>query len=594
MRLESKSLNIPSFVLPKKAGARVKITLADRIKFGRFYPRGKGVPTEFTLVVCVEGPSETGLTYAEREYKEIIQLANVVGLVNFGDGEYRGEFFSAKPHTRRPRTEVQPLNPTGVVGCINNNSAKNNKTDNKKEQNITSNNNTPIDKPKPVADKTDNQKGKSYYIMDDEDSDIEQEVDGCVVEHFDTQNSPKPSKKAEVALQLRNEESTKSIINGPLKAVFPRSHEKVPFVMSMNGADLKTVVNDGNVRELPSEEWMGYAQATMKGHINALKLIASRINPEAPLIDGMIAAIEGLRVERKWRWSTTLSKATTIQGALAILPLYFHHCLSVNLKDSAVWKKEVSSMGKKTKEEIPTQARPATAEDVLKAIRGERLFRPQIAIALMLGWLTCARLGCILQLEKKDVLCQEGRLAITFRRGKGVRVRGPYTVDTQPLPKEWMELYEKYTEERKTERLFPQSLQGSDLCAALRKIHPVLEQRSIRRGSLQAMAANKVDEPTLMRFSGHTQVATLRRYLNWNRENAKVQDEMQAAATSLIPKELSTTPVVTPAPVAKKEKVTATTRQATKKPSPKAPKKGSTGQSKAKKPSKGSAATRRR
>ena len=83
--------------------------------------------------------------------------------------------------------------------------------------------------------------------------------------------------------------------------------------------------------------------------------------------------------------------------------------------------------------------------------------------------------------------------------------------------------------------MFPQSMQGSDLCKALRTINPKYEQRSIRRGALQTMASHGTDEETLMRFSGHTQVGTLRRYLNWNTINSKVQADMEKAAASLLP-----------------------------------------------------------
>ena len=43
-----------------------------------------------------------------------------------------------------------------------------------------------------------------------------------------------------------------------------------------------------------------------------------------------------------------------------------------------------------------------------------------------------------------------------------------------------------------------------------------LEQRSLRRGAIQALAKSPgITDEVLMMFSGHTQVATLRRYLSW-------------------------------------------------------------------------------
>jgi hypothetical protein len=53
------------------------------------------------------------------------------------------------------------------------------------------------------------------------------------------------------------------------------------------------------------------------------------------------------------------------------------------------------------------------------------------------------------------------------------------------------------------------------LLQALRRVHPKLEQRSMRRGALTSIARCGATEQELMLFSGHTQIRTLRRYLGW-------------------------------------------------------------------------------
>ena len=83
--------------------------------------------------------------------------------------------------------------------------------------------------------------------------------------------------------------------------------------------------------------------------------------------------------------------------------------------------------------------------------------------------------------------------------------------------------------------MFPRRLTGATLKLALRTVSPLLEQRSIRRGALQLMASNNTDETTLMRFSGHRRVETLRRYLNWNTVNSLVQSQMRKSAEVLNP-----------------------------------------------------------
>jgi hypothetical protein len=60
---------------------------------------------------------------------------------------------------------------------------------------------------------------------------------------------------------------------------------------------------------------------------------------------------------------------------------------------------------------------------------------------------------------------------------------------------------------------------GTQVRLLLREVcgDPDLGQRSIRRGALQYLSAQGVPEATMMHFSGHSRVETLRRYLSWGR-----------------------------------------------------------------------------
>jgi integrase len=68
---------------------------------------------------------------------------------------------------------------------------------------------------------------------------------------------------------------------------------------------------------------------------------------------------------------------------------------------------------------------------------------------------------------------------------------------------------------------------------ALKFKDPALTTRSIRRGALQAMAKNGVDEATLMHFSGHKDRNTLLRYLDWGRNFSKEEQSAHEAAQHL-------------------------------------------------------------
>ena len=88
---------------------------------------------------------------------------------------------------------------------------------------------------------------------------------------------------------------------------------------------------------------------------------------------------------------------------------------------------------------------------------------------------------------------------------------------------------------------------------ALRRISSDLENRSLRRGALQALAISGVDEPTLLLFSGHVLVSTLRRYLAWGAIGSEKKDKMINAATVLhgsgTPEPANTETVVNTIPV---------------------------------------------
>lgn len=228
-----------------------------------------------------------------------------------------------------------------------------------------------------------------------------------------------------------------------------------------------------------------------------------------------------------------MKAAAALQGAFKILPLYFTKTASVMLKDFPVWRMSLVTFGHRSKQELPNQPKAATWEQVRQAIAACK--NDAQAMALLIGWLTASRLGCVRQLSKGDVKWSAKHTLVRFAQGKGARIRGPYTVHAQPIPTEFQERWKNYVEDRQT-ALFPRHVSGKSLKEALRHIDPSLEQRSIRRGALQAMAACGVDEETLMRYSGHTQLSTLRRYLNWNAINAKVQKEMTEAGKALVKK----------------------------------------------------------
>lgn len=110
-------------------------------------------------------------------------------------------------------------------------------------------------------------------------------------------------------------------------------------------------------------------------------------------------------------------------------------------------------------------------------------------------------------------------MMVHFRLGKTVKTRGAYSVFTPFPPPEFREEFEKFLRvavSSKRKWLFEQ-VQGNHIKVALRRAHPRLEQRSLRRGAIQTLAASGLSDEELLKYSGHTNVQMLRRYLNFGK-----------------------------------------------------------------------------
>jgi len=140
-----------------------------------------------------------------------------------------------------------------------------------------------------------------------------------------------------------------------------------------------------------------------------------------------------LKKSRQWKWATTAKKAASLQGALRILQLYVD-AASVDLSRDAEWASGVRYLNAKAREEQPRAVVSATFADMQTAVRQGT---PLTQGALALAWLVAGRFGDILSLDSDDIKLEQDVVTITYRRGKTVSKRGPYTVFSQ-VPDVWM------------------------------------------------------------------------------------------------------------------------------------------------------------
>ena len=262
----------------------------------------------------------------------------------------------------------------------------------------------------------------------------------------------------------------------------------------------------------------GLAKTTRKGHRNWLARLLN--TPTAlehlTVSEGIISFLTTQFMLKTWRATTLVKYFGTIQGVLIALPLYRMGAPSIRISECQLWRAAVRAATIRSRMQGIVPPMPMTYEQMEMAVRLESSL--PVRALLIVAWMTCGRVGCVLSVAKGELRLnhQTQTISVTFMRGKAAKMRCPVTVDSGKLPSKWWELLVKW-ESTRHRMIFPEdgSCSRKVILEALRRVATGLESRSIRRGALQHLAELKVDEVTLMRFSGHASVLMLRRYLLW-------------------------------------------------------------------------------
>jgi integrase len=273
---------------------------------------------------------------------------------------------------------------------------------------------------------------------------------------------------------------------------------------------------------------MYLADATKQGHTRVINRLstAPKDFDNWPVVKAILEMAARQRKEKKTRWSTLLRHLAETQGALAALPVS-QGKQPVLLARNPEWIAAVKGVAVKARSERPGIPVAITALQVDEAIQREP--QPLVKLCLALAWLLCGRTGDIRQLHDDDIAMEGDSLTVTYRRGKTVARRGPYSVHTT-IPTGWRSIFTD-------QALFSQlhRIQPKDMLVALRRVDPRLENRSIRRGALQQLANSGLTVEELLAFSGHASAAMLDRYLNWGSIGSLKRTKMLKAAVALDP-----------------------------------------------------------
>jgi len=318
-------------------------------------------------------------------------------------------------------------------------------------------------------------------------------------------------------------EEVKAGMNANQEEVFRRRCEEGPFAAVAKGHFLTGLkLRSDGVKDLAARS---LALSTVKAHKRMLRFLSNMPKKYHQL--NLDQALEQYFLEvksvRRWLPTTMMVKMATAHGALRLLPLYAEGELPVMMKDSVRWMSAMKAAAKMAKQHPPTQPTAATWKEVEAAIAKET--STAVRMALLVTWLTCGRGGDVLLLKPSHVEIttrqEKSRtvdvMAVSFWKGKTVKTRGSYTVFTQPPPPKLLEEWQLYHKSMLGSSFLFRGVKGSQIKDALRRANPKLEQRSLRRGAIQALAATNLKDEELLHYSGHTNVTMLRRYLNFGK-----------------------------------------------------------------------------
>jgi hypothetical protein len=293
-----------------------------------------------------------------------------------------------------------------------------------------------------------------------------------------------------------------------------------------------------------------FARETRLNHVAMLKAVAKAVhdmearNPgdfrlSMDVTEWLVDWMKQQGRTHNWKWTTQQSNMSTLQSALKYLQTYVAETPSWKLYEDVRWQLACRTARIRAHSERPEQALPATKEQVHKACLLAQRTHPEVAMLIALTWVSFGRTGSMIQLKREDVQLTpvEGdtEFKITIMRGKSNRLgQDPHTVtgklgdfSTFVTP-----IVEAITDPKQFIIHAPSYSQRSTLLTAVRSMlrnannEPRLENRSLRRGSLQTLARSGASIPVLLACSGHSSVKSLKRYLNFGR----VRTEEQRAA----------------------------------------------------------------
>lgn len=330
------------------------------------------------------------------------------------------------------------------------------------------------------------------------------------------------------------------------------SSNPFPLAVTLKGRDMKLIKLHGRPSHA-SNAWKGKSRRVREGHLRTLKALQRLPEEldELPLGEALVhyfARTAACPAPGKpaWQASTLHRNMCAAHGALGDLPIYSNVPVPIHLRESASWNGAIRWTEQRMQSSTPQNLPAINYEQICEAVK--RCQDEEVATAIMLTWMMAGRVGDVTQMKASEIFFLPSstestiqRLQFSVRRGKGVALSHPYSVNTLCPPAWQARLMSYLARFAPDQQIFNRStpreetLLSQAITAALRAVDPNHSQRALRRGALQTLAADpKSTLATLRTFSGHTNDETLLRYLNWGKEATSMQVAGFEAARMLL------------------------------------------------------------
>lgn len=250
-----------------------------------------------------------------------------------------------------------------------------------------------------------------------------------------------------------------------------------------------------------------------------------------------VKAIDLLQLERDWRSDgASYSTAATLMGALDRLDQYTE-LKPIKLSTLSSWRDALKNWEKHALRVVP-EVTAVTLDEIKRCVQ---TLSKDAQVVLMIAWLHAARIGNVFTVKVKEseirTVDQVNQWVITWTAAKTTPKIGAYSTHSA-VPKEWLKPLRDWVVGRLPDEFLvhPRLEKATvrEIRFALRRLNPQHDLRSVRRGTLMAMAQKGVDVETLLVYSGHQTVPMLLRYLRQGREcQQRVQQGASAALKSL-------------------------------------------------------------